>query len=217
MPLNPEATGRPSWVRVEPPFRPHPDLCTQDRGVVVPWTLVSGPFWAAAPASSGRPLGASCPADQQSGGLPWPSCASRGPAPALPPPLPSPPHASAACVCGRVRTLCTSLVTPAGLQHVFVRGGVPAGVQQALGVSWVNGWDMGTASRAQRLWPADVARLCPGFISTQFILARGMEHRWRMLAQAEGRACCGAWASGHVCLCLQVWWSLSTSSLMAGS
>lgn len=89
LPLDPEATSRPSRVRVEPPFRPHLDLYTHDRGVVMPWTLVSGPLWAAAPASSGRPLGACCPADQQSGGPPWPSCAARGPAPAPSSPLSS--------------------------------------------------------------------------------------------------------------------------------
>lgn len=90
LPLDPEATGCPSRVRVEPPFRPHPDLCAHDLGVVVPWTLVSGPLWAAAPASSGWPLGACCPADQQSGGPPWPSCAARSPAPAPSSPLSSP-------------------------------------------------------------------------------------------------------------------------------
>ena len=47
---------------------------------------------------------------------PWtlvsgPSCAAHSPAPA-----PSPPHAPAASVSGCVRTLCPSLVTPAGLQ-----------------------------------------------------------------------------------------------------
>ena len=60
-----------------------------------------------------------------------------------------------------------------------------------------------------------------GSLVPSSFLCRGMECRWPCgghLAPVEGHTGrCGAWSSAQAFLCLQVWWSLSTSSPMAGS
>ena len=105
--------GQRAGVGVTHVLPPDPEAAGPPHGSA--WTLlpVLTPTYACTTGVQPRP-------GPWSQGLPEPHTALL-----LPPPLPSPPHASAASVYGRARTLCPSLVTPAGLQRVFVRGGVP--------------------------------------------------------------------------------------------